>query len=103
MCFDLGRQSFMTHEADNSDKCYKRNTYTKKIQNKEQREELLKRLATRTKAARRDKEFDRVGMQQNSTKKNPKSDRSVQSQQLEVRCPILKCSRCSTTNIYELL
>ena len=48
MCFTLGRPSFMPHD---SEKCNKRGVFSTKMQDPENREELVKRLASRSKAA----------------------------------------------------
>jgi DNA primase len=67
----------MTHDSDT---CKKRGVLNK-MKDPEYRDELVKRLASRTKAAARsDQTSERSGMQQNPTR-NSKHEQSVQSQQ----------------------
>jgi hypothetical protein len=78
MCFALGCSSFRTHDAE---KCKKGGVFSTKVQDPEHREELVRKLASRSKAAARsDQASERTGMQQNPTR-NPKHERSAQSQQ----------------------
>ncbi len=57
-----------------------RKDFAQAMKNPEQRDEMVQRLATRSKAAKGDQTSEQAGVQQNSTR-NSKNELSAQSQQ----------------------
>ena len=76
-CVALGRRGFMTHQSDHS---YKQKDFAQAMKNPEQRDEMVQRSATRSKAAKGDQTSEQAGVQHNSTR-NSKNELSAQSQQ----------------------
>ena len=74
ICFALGKQRWMNHEAG---KCWQKKQFNAKLQDPEECGPMLKRLATKSRSSREDKASDRVGSQSQSSR-NPRNDRQAQ-------------------------